>query len=467
MVYGKSFIGIGAQYGDEGKIKIFDQVIQDAKVWARFNGGPNAGHNLKVGDIHIVTHGVPSGFTRESVLGYIGSGTVVNPEKLNVEIADIVAHGFNLENRLFISGNASLIQPHHTLLDGLKGKEIGTTGNGIGPAYADQAQRQLGRRLKNIRMGDYLANPTECFVHVRANLEEVVQKHKLSKVNTHILTKRFDEETKRLEKYLCEDPFFLENIIEQGENVFFEGANAIMLDVVQGIVPYVTSSRTIAAAAYTGGDLSLRYHHKTIAVAKAIMSRVGNGPFVSEFGSERSEDYCKAGGGYKNTKEAESELYDSCELLKSDDPLHIGIALRMLGGEYGATTKRPRRIGMLDLVMLRQNCRLNAVDELYLNKVDCLRQFADSSLPGIPLVMGYELDGQCIEYMPSTEGKLRRVMPVVEYLPPFTQDISKARRREELPGEVLEFIRVVEEYVGTPIFGIGVGAEREEYVALK
>ncbi|KHO48930.1 MAG: adenylosuccinate synthase [archaeon GW2011_AR9] len=171
--------------------------------------------------------------------------------------------------------------------------------------------------------------------------------------------------------------------------------------------------------------------------------------------------------GKRYVKEVEAQLYEPSLLLKSDNPLEIGIALRMLGNEYGATTKRPRRIGMLDLVMLKQNCRLNGVDELYLNKVDCLRDFANSSLPGIPLVTGYELDGQKINYVPATETQLHRVKPIIDYFPAFREDISSVRQKEDLPKAVHEFIRFVEDQVQTPLLGIGVGPEREEYVALR
>jgi adenylosuccinate synthase len=461
---GKSSVGVGLQYGDEGKIKIFDKVFENADVWVRFNGGPNAGHNLESGDVHIVTHGIPSGIFHQHSLLYIGSGSIINPDKINLEIREILDLGVSLEDRLSISSNVSLIQPHHILLDGLKGKEVGTTGNGIGPCYADQAQRQLGSRLKNIRLGDYLANSSKMLSHVEENLQDVIEKHKLSEIKQKPLIKKFAQETNKLSRYLCEDPLFLEKLIHNGKNIFFEGANAVMLDVIKGDVPYVTSSRTLAAAAYTGGDLSVKYHDKTIGVAKAIMSRVGNGPFIAEFGGGRSETHCKAGGGYKFIKSEEDKLYDAKELLKSDDPFHIGIGLRMLGKEYGATTKRPRRIGMLDLVMLRQNCLINGVDEIYINKFDCLNQYSRSSLPGIPLVVAYELDGQKINHMPSTVSESRRATPIVEQAEHIKEDISSIREYQNLPRQVKKLIERIEHEIKTPIHGIGVGPKRSEYI---
>lgn len=464
---GKTMVGVGLQYGDEGKIKVFDKVAAEFDLWARFNGGANSGHHLRVGDFHIVTHSVPSFFTRDGVLGYSGSGELINPLKVNAELAEIASHGITLEERYFISSKCSLVQPHHTLLDGIKGKEVGTTGNGIGPAYADQASRQLGTRLKNVRFGDYLTNQQECYEHVKANLEELIETHNLEGINVNEVVQEFDRSTKELEKYHCQDPLFLEKLIQQGKNIFFEGGNAVMLDVITGDVPYVTSSRTIAAAAYTGGDLSVRHHAKTIGVAKAVMSRVGNGPFIAEFGGERSEEYCKAGGGYKYVREVEQKLYSPQELLKSDDPFEIGIGLRMLGFEYGATTKRPRRIGMLDLVMLRQNCVMNGVDELYINKFDCLREYSHTSMPGIPLVTAYELDGENIDYIPTTVEQARKARPVVEYIPAFSEDISGVKEAKDLPKEVRQLAERIESEVGTPLHGIGVGPEREQFVWLK
>jgi len=462
---GESIVGIGMQYGDEGKIKIFDRIADEEKidVFVRFNGGANAGHHLKIGDVHIVTHTIPCGIHYPKSILYIGSGTLVNPIKTNAEIEEIEKLGLKIKDRLKISAKCSLVQPSHILFDEVSGKEVGTTGNGIGPAYADQCIRDIDGLRKNIRLGDYLANPERFVSDVRKNLIEVSDRFN-AKIDVDEKIKIFDKETKKLEKYLCKDALFLDKLIHEGKNLFFEGANAVMLDVITGSVPYVTSSRTIAAAAYTGGDLSCKYHTKTIGIAKAIVSRVGNGPFVSEFGQEKSEKYCKEERGQKYVKEVEQKLYDSQKLLKSKDLFEVGIALRMLGDEYGATTKRPRRIGMLDLVMLRQNCRLNGVDGLYINKFDCLTIFSQSSLPGIPIVVGYTLDGKEIDYVPSNEEELRRVAPKIEYFPNIKQDLSKIRSYEGLPEEVKSLIKFIENNIGVRILGIGVGKSREEFI---
>ncbi len=463
---GFSRVLVGLQYGDEGKARVLDRIVDDSDVVARFNGGPNAGHSLEVKGRKIALHQVPSGIFHPQMALYVGSGCVLNPVKLVSEIREIESLGVSLENRLHLSGNATLIQPHHVLADKIKGQAIGTTGNGIGPAYADLALRMEGERLKTLRFGDGLAGFSWGLDMAKENLKDLVREHKICGVEISREISRFGAALRRLEKYLCADPLFLEKQVQQGKIVLFEGAQSTQLDLVYGTYPYVTSSRTISAAAYTGGDLSLRHHKEILGVAKAIMSRVGNGPFVSEFGGKRSEQYCAEGKGLAHTKEKEQQEYDPKKLLASEDWFELGIALRMLGKEYGATTKRPRRVGMLDLVLLRQGCQMNAVDKLYINKFDELAIFRRTCLPGIPLVAAYRRDGKEIDYLPSAVVDLEKIQPVVEYLP-HVPSLSSCRSRESLPGPAWEIIKFIEEKVGVPIYGIGVGPERNQFVEVK
>lgn len=493
MKKGKSKVLIGLQYGDEGKGRVLDKILGDEHfdIIARFNGGANAGHSLEINGQKIALHQIPSGIFYPDTKLYIGSGCVINSEKLNQEKQDVINLGINLENRLYISGNSSLIQPHHLLLDRLFGNGVGTTMNGIGPTYSDQGIRAEGDRIKNIKLGEYLAN-REFILHVKENLFETVSRYRdliekrIEELEKSNLTKesielrkyldnsklmeivdRFETETRKLENHLSTDPLFLQNLIETGKNIFFEGAQSTMLDSITGSVPYVTSSRTLAAAAYTGGDLSMKNHDKTLAVCKAIMSRVGNGPFISEYGGEESEIYCADGNGKTYVKEVELAKYDPYKLLRSENMFEIGIGLRILEGEYGASTKRPRRVGILDLVMLKQNCKLNGVDELYINKIDSLRRFKDSSLQGIPFVTSYELDSKTIDYVPSTIAESKRTKPVITYLPFFHEDISGIRDVSCLPRRVRDILEFIEEKVETPIHGIGVGPEREQFVRIR
>ncbi len=477
---GKSTILIGMQYGDEGKGRVLDKLLfeDEEAVVVRFNGGANAGHTLEVGNKKIVLHQVPSGIFYPEMLLYIGSGCVINPKKLNEEIIDIQSAEISLDDRFFISSHAPLIQPHHLLYDEWFGGGIGTTKNGIGPCYADQALRAQEDAIRNIKLGEYLADPGKCFSAVKRNLEEFLELWPLERVDVIGKMEHFDAEVMKLQEYRSEDPLFLERLIQSGKNVFFEGAQSVLLDVVTGMTPYVTSSRTLAAAAYTGGDLSLNYHHKTIGVAKAIMSRVGRGPFISEFGGKQSDEYCARFGGKQsnencseremkaNAKEVEQKEWNLEELRHSDDPFLQGVYLRMKGNEYGATTGRPRRIGTLDLVQLRQICALNGVNELYLNKFDALTEFGEMNLPGIPVVVAYRLDGKVIDYVPTTLAEMERVKPITECLPNIP-DVSSVRTEKELPSTAKEVVQFIEEFVGVPLHGLGVGPEREQYVELK
>jgi adenylosuccinate synthase len=463
----KSTVLIGLQYGDEGKARVMDKLLNGYDIVARFNGGPNAGHTLSVKDIKIALHQVPSGIFYKNMKLHVGSGCVVNPTKILQEIKEIESHGIKLDNRLTLSGYITLIQPHHIIFDGIYGKAIGSTKNGIGAAYSDQAVRSENNDIKNVRLADYLSNPNKFREYVENNLKHMIIKNDVKGVNIDLEINTFHNNTLLLKKYLCTDPLMIENLVSSGKNIFFEGAQSVMLDVVTGMTPYVTSSRTIAAAAYTGGDLSVKHHHKTIGVAKAIMSRVGNGPFVSEFGGYKSEKYCDENGGAAHTFDKETASNDSKKLLQSKELFDIGIAIRMLTNEYGATTKRPRRIGMLDLVMLKQNCLLNGVEEIYINKFDCLQLFSQTNLKGIPFVTSYELNGKQINYMPTSVEEVRLCKPIIKYLPTFAEDITKITDYKKLPQKVKDIIKFIEKEVGTKICGVGVGPEREQFVMIK
>ncbi len=458
-------MAFGLQYGVERKARVVDEQLfeDDEAVVVRFNGGANAGHTLVVGNKKIVLHQVPSGIFYPEMLLYIGSGCVITPKKLNDEIADIRSAEISLDGRLFISSHAPLIQPHHLLYDEWFGGGIGTTKNGIGPCYADQALRAQGDAIRNIKFGEYLVDPGKGFSAVKRNLEEFLDLWPLAKADVIGKMEHFDAEVMKLQEYRSEDPLFLERLIQSGKNVFFEGAQSVLLDAVTGMTPYVTSSRTLAGAAYTGGDLSLKYHHKTIGIAKAIMSRVGRGPFISEFGGKQSDEYCAEGEGKAHAKEMEQKEWNLEELKHSDDAFLQGVYLRMKGNEYGATTGRPRRIGTLDLVQLKQSCALNGVNELYLNKFDALTEFGEMNLPGIPVVVAYRLDGKVIDYVPTTLAEMERVQPITECLPNIP-DVSNVRAEKELPPAAKEMVEFIEEFVGVKVCGIGVGPERDAFV---
>ncbi len=468
MKPGYSDVLIGLQYGDEGKAKVIDMLAKDYDIVARFNGGANAGHTIGTPDGKTVAlNQIPSAIFHSNIILYIGSGCVVNLEKLAAEIEMITALHIDLNGRLHVSDQASVIQPHHLLLDSIMGGTIGTTKNGIGPCYSDKARRMYKDRLLNIRLGDLLDDPDACFAMMRKNFDEEIEAHYIQNVDIAAQLARMHSALEKIRPFVQRDTLFLLKQVQSGKRVLFEGAQSVMLDVTKGSVPYVTSSATVAGSAYVGGDLPPVYHRKTIGVAKAIMSRVGNGPFASEFGGEKSEAYCMEDGGNKNTRDTEEKIYDPAKLLASSDPFDIGIALRMLGREYGTVSKRPRRLGMLDLVQLTHAVKMNGIDLLFLTKCDLLKDFGKTSAKSIPVVTAYSLNGQPIDFVPGSNGAYRKVKVTIEEYAAFEESISGMKHWKKLPKSLLALMDQIEKRAGCNMLGVGTGPEREEYVLRK
>lgn len=461
MMQGYSDVLIGLQYGDEGKARVVDALADHYDVIARFNGGANAGHTVVVGGTTLALKQVPSGIFHPNKILYIGSGCVVNLVKLVTEIQVVRKAGIDLRDRLFISGQASLIQPHHLVLDTAHGKAIGTTRNGIGPCYADRASRMCDERLLNVRLADVLANPEVVLQQIKENCLELPEalRPETGVIDEMIL--ELKEALTSVQPYVTLDPLFLERRVRKGAKVLFEGAQSCMLDVTRGSVPYVTSSNTVAAAAYVGGDLSQRYHRKTIGVAKAFMSRVGHGPFPSELGGEASAHYCAEGDCLAHGKKNEAH-YNIEELLQSGDALKVGIALRVLSDEYGTGTGRPRRIGMLDTALLSHSVRMNGVDGIFLTKCDLLEVFERTPNRAIPVVRRYLQKGKEIDYVPMTDNEYEEVEPVISEIPAFSAAFESSPSFSELDTQLASFVRLVEEDAGVPIFGLGLGPERDQ-----
>lgn len=463
---------IGLQYGDEGKARIVDMLAKDYDVIARFNGGANAGHTIETKDGgKVALNQVPSGIFYPGKILYIGSGCVVNVEKLAIEIEklkNIKGAKVDLSGRLRISCQASVIQPHHLLIDAETGKTIGTTKNGIGPCYADKALRMDGDRLLNIKLGDLLDDPQLYFKKIRENYLAICGKYGMAPAHADLIIASMESFFNRVKEYIEPDTLFLEKKAQKGAKILFEGAQSIMLDITKGSVPFVTSSNTVTAAAYVGGDLSPAYHRKTIGVAKAIMSRVGNGPFASEFGGDRSEKYCMAVGkdGVSKYPQAVEAKYDIEKLLKSGDYFDIGVALRVLSYEYGTVSARPRRVGMFDLVQLKYAILMNGVNELMINKCDMLNVFARTKRGVLPIVNGYKLDGAEIDYVPGTVKAYYNVKAEVEYKKCFKEDITGVRKFAKLPKELQSLLKEIEKFCGCRIAGVGVGPERDQFVRI-
>lgn len=469
MKKGYADIVLGLQYGDEGKARVVDYLAPKYDIIARFNGGANAGHTITTDKGTVAARQVPSGIFYPKTTLYIGSGCAINIEKLTDEIDQLKKIGLDVTKRLVLSCQASIVQPHHILLDEILGKSIGTTKNGIGPSYADRAMRMYDDRVVNIKLGDLLDDPNHFFKAILLNVQTMQKQYKIKNLAAEkeitLLKKAFAQ----LKDCIELDPLYIERRVEKGAKVLFEGAQSAMLDITKGSVPYVTSSNTIAAAAYTGGDLSPKYHRKTIGVVKAIMSRVGNGPFASEFGGRKSETYCGdmlKDGKPKYPRTYEDATYDLEKLIKSNDLFEVGIALRMLSGEYGTGTKRPRRIGSLDLVQLDYAVTMNGVDELVITKCDVLKEYGKTKKKHMPVVTGYKLDGKTIDYVPGATSAFYRVVPVIEQREAFDEDISTTRTFTKLPRTLQKFVKEIEKTSKCKVIGLGVGPKRDQYISL-
>ena len=456
-----SRVVVGAQWGDEGKGKVLDILSEDASVMAKFNGGNNAGANLENGGIHLITKSIPPGIFRNCEL-YIGSNCVI-PHTLRDEIAEIEVAGLNVRERLNVAAKAPVVQPHHLLEDGINGGKIGTTGKGIGPAYAGVANRMLGDHLMNIQLAEYLAAPNKMFEVARANLFNVFGKYNLfgsdtERKFTEILGE-FHEGIMSLEGVLCNNPFYLHEFAEDGKEILMVGSNGLDLDPIQGTTPHTTSSRTLPAAPYLG-DLPLKYHAEIIGVAKAILTRVGHGPMIGEFAPDRQEEYTMKDGGYAHLREWEQANYNVETLLKSEDEHDISKAVRMLTNQYGARTKRPRRVAPLNTHRLGELCRQNGIDKIALNMVDAWHIYSHTNLEGIPIVTGCKIGNETQKWTPNTNEGRYAAVGTREYLP-HIPDVSHCRLQSELPGVVIDNLSRVQSEIGVPISYIGVNPTNE------
>jgi len=420
-----AFVIVGMQWGDEGKGKVVDYVTRYADIVIRHNGGNNAGHTLTVDGKQTVLHLIPSGILHEGKVCIIGNGTVLDPAVLLEEVDAVRAAGARLEGRLFISDTAHIIMPYHRLFDEaqekFRGKKrLGTTGRGIGPAYADKAERF------GIRMGDLL--DTAVF---KAKLASVLEYKNL------MLEKLFGQ-TPLCFETMCDEylgyadrlrPFaadivpMVHEALRAGRQVVCEGAQGTMLDLDHGTFPYVTSSTTLSSGACSGIGLGPRDIKGVIGIVKAYTTRVGEGPFPTE-------------------------------LLNSS-----GEFLRAKGREYGATTGRPRRCGWLDCVQLRRAAMINGVTHLVLTKPDVL-----GSLDTIKICTAYELDGQKIQEFPAQLSRLERVKPIYEQMPGWAEDISTCSSWTELPATARAYFKRIEELIGAPVAIVSVGPGREQTI---
>lgn len=418
---------VGTQWGDEGKGKITDFLAERAEVVARYQGGNNAGHTIVFGGNRYKLHLIPSGIFYRDKICVLGNGMVLNPEALVEELDYLQRHGISPEN-LRISDRAHLIMPYHIKLDVVeearKGAgKIGTTGKGIGPAYMDKAAR-IG-----IRVGD-LMEPDRFAELLKRNLEE---KNRLLERVYDTDGFSFDEIYdkhlalgEKFRRYVTDTSVVLNDAIDQGRRILFEGAQGVMLDIDQGTYPFVTSSNPVAGGVCIGSGVGPTKIHQVIGVAKAYTTRVGDGPFPSEM------------------KDA------------------IGDHIRERGREYGTTTGRPRRIGWFDSVVVRHARRVSGITGLSLNSLDVL-----TGLPTVKICTAYRWRGKVLEHVPASLSVLAECEPVYEELPGWTEDITGVRRLDDLPLAAQHYVERITQLTGIPLTLFSVGPDREQTIQVR
>ena len=418
-----SVVVVGTQWGDEGKGKITDFLSEKAEYVARYQGGDNAGHTIQFGGETYKLHLIPSGIFSPEKLCIIGNGVVVNPKSLVTELAYLHERNITTDN-LRISDRAHVILPYHIELDRLqeeaKGdKKIGTTIKGIGPAYMDKAARV------GIRIADLLDR--EVFEErLRINLEDknrqFTKLYDANPMNFEDIFEEYYEYGQQIKQYVCDTSVLLNDALDNGKRVLFEGAQGVMLDIDQGTYPFVTSSNPLAGGVTIGSGVGPSKVTKVVGVCKAYTSRVGDGPFPTE-------------------------LFDK-----------IGSRIREVGREYGTTTGRPRRVGWFDSVVMRHSKRVSGITNLCLNSIDVL-----TGLETVKICVAYrKSNGEEISHYPASLVELGQCEPVYEELPGWTEDITGCRTLDELPIEAQNYVRRVSELVGVKISTFSVGPDRNQ-----
>jgi adenylosuccinate synthase len=419
----KADVLLGLQWGDEGKGKLVDVLAPNYDVIARFQGGPNAGHTLEFNNIKHITHNIPSGIFREKCINVIGNGVVLDPKSFREEIDSIYNLGIDLKGRLKISTKAHLIMPTHRILDAAseaaKGKtKIGSTLRGIGPTYMDKTGRN------GLRAGDIISTS---FLD---KYNFLTKKHQdiLKQYNFDYDLKEFEqgwhegiETMKQFE--MVDSAYLINSLLTEGKTVLAEGAQGTMLDIDFGSYPYVTSSNTICAGACTGLGIPPNKIGAVMGVVKAYCTRVGSGPFPTEQVNETGE------------------------------------SLRQFGGEYGATTGRPRRCGWLDLPMLKYAIMLNGTTQLMITKADVLSRF-----DLIKICTAYRINERITDQLPYDINS--KIDPVYTEMKSWKTDLSGIKKSSELPSELMDYVHFIEKNTGVPVKIIGVGAGREQFIEI-
>jgi adenylosuccinate synthase len=419
-----NIIIVGTQWGDEGKGKIIDILSKDVDYIVRYQGGNNAGHTVVVGDKEFIFHLIPSGILHKEKVCCIGNGVVIDPAVLIGEIRELSSKGVNIGRRLKISMLAHVILPYHRILDQLREKKrthkIGTTGRGIGPCYADKIIRC------GIRMIDLL-NPKVFREKLMDNLKEKNEIFK--KVYNHPgfnfsrIYKEYLDYGKLFSRYICNTAVLLNKAVQDKKSILFEGAQGTFLDIDFGTYPFVTSSSATSGGACIGTGISPVKIDKIVGVAKAYTTRVGEGPFPTEF---------------------------------LDD---FGVFLRKKGNEFGATTGRPRRCGWFDSVMVKEAVLLNGICELAIMKLDIL-----DGLKKIKVCVGYKYKGRLFKQFPHDLEVLSHAKPVYKEFSGWNGTVNKSKRYKELPVNAKVYLDSLKDILRVKIAMVSVGSSRQETI---
>jgi len=418
---------LGAQWGDEGKGKATDILGDRVKYVVRYQGGNNAGHTVVIGDQKYALHLLPSGILTPTCIPVIGNGVVIDPGVLLEEIRGLNERGVDTSN-LKISTNAHLITPYHRTIDKVSerflGKaKIGTTGRGIGPAYADKINR-IGIRVQDLFDTSILRQKIEGAL--RDKNQVLVKVFNRKGLETDEILREYLEYAEILRPYVTDTSLLLNQALEKGENILLEGSQGTLLDVDHGTYPFVTSSNPTAGGASTGSGIGPTKISRVIGIVKAYTTRVGSGPFPTELFDEDGEK------------------------------------LRSIGGEVGVTTGRARRCGWYDAPIARYAVRINGLTDFFLTKLDVLTGWEK-----IPVCVAYKIDGRRVEELPASQSDFHHAKPIYEDLPGWSEDISKARKLSDLPINAQGYIKFLEEISGAPISAIGVGPGRDETIQIR
>ncbi|TBN58058.1 adenylosuccinate synthase [Glaciihabitans arcticus] len=415
---------IGAQWGDEGKGKATDLLGSRIDYVVKFNGGNNAGHTVVVGDEKYALHLLPSGILSPGVIPVIANGVVIDIEVLFDELTALVARGVDV-SRLLVSSNAHVITQYHRTLDKvterfLGKRQIGTTGRGIGPAYADKINR-VGIRIQDLFDENILRQKVEGALHQKNHL--LVKIYNRRAIQIDEIVDDLLAYAERLRPMVADTSLLLNQALDAGKIVLFEGGQATMLDVDHGTYPFVTSSNSTSGGAATGSGVAPNRIDRVIGIVKAYTTRVGAGPFPTELHDESGE------------------------------------FLRSKGFEFGTTTGRPRRTGWYDAPIARYSARINGVTDFVMTKLDVL-----TGLSVIPVCVAYEVDGKRVDEVPASQSDFHHAKPIYEEFPGWEEDITGARTFEDLPANAQSYVLAIEAMSGSRISAIGVGPDREAII---